>query len=67
MCEDAGRIVQASVVDHIKPHKGNQALFWNPANWQSLCKRCHDSDKQRIEAGNAPRQQIGRDGWPVGG
>ncbi|WP_029042570.1 HNH endonuclease signature motif containing protein [Cucumibacter marinus] len=39
----------ASVVDHIKPHKGNQALFWNRSNWQSLCVHCHSSAKQSEE------------------
>ena len=23
--------------------------FWDSANWQSLCKTCHDSIKQRME------------------
>ena len=32
----------ASVVDHIKPHKGDYDLFWDEANHQALCKRCHD-------------------------
>lgn len=40
----------ASVVDHIEPHCGNQALFWNKANWQSLCGTHHSADKQREEA-----------------
>lgn len=35
-------IVPATVVDHIEPHKGDQELFWNHDNWQSLCKPCHD-------------------------
>jgi 5-methylcytosine-specific restriction endonuclease McrA len=39
------------VVDHITPHKGNVTLFWDRDNWQALCKRCHDSDKKRIEMG----------------
>jgi 5-methylcytosine-specific restriction protein A len=30
------------VVDHIVPHKGEKVAFWNRANWQPLCKRCHD-------------------------
>lgn len=25
------------------------ALFWDRANWQSLCKQCHDSAKQAAE------------------
>ena len=37
-----GRVMPASVVDHIKPHKGDKTLFWDSANWQPLCKACHD-------------------------
>jgi len=47
---DLGRIVPATVVDHIIPHKGDMALFWQHDNWQSLCKTCHDSAKKRQEA-----------------
>lgn len=49
MCKRHGHVTAATVVDHIEPHRGDQALFWNKANWQPLCKRCHDSTKQRIE------------------
>lgn len=35
-------VVAATVVDHIKPHKGDYALFWDRKNWQALCKRHHD-------------------------
>lgn len=45
------QIISATVVDHVKPHKGDEALFHDPDNLQSLCKRCHDSVKQRIENG----------------
>lgn len=38
------------VADHKTPHRGDAALFWDPANLQCLCKRCHDRDKQRLEA-----------------
>lgn len=41
-CERNGQITAASVVDHIKPHKGNVVSFWDPANHQPLCKPCHD-------------------------
>lgn len=37
-----GRYVRATVVDHIKPHRGDQRLFWDEDNWQALCKECHD-------------------------
>ena len=37
------------VVDHIEPHRGDDSLFWNTNNWQTLCRLCHDVDKQRHE------------------
>lgn len=36
----------ANVVDHIRPHKGDQTLFWDKGNWQSLCTNHHASAKQ---------------------
>lgn len=38
-----GIITEATVVDHIKPHRGDQKLFWDRGNWQALCKSCHDN------------------------
>lgn len=49
MCMALGRVVPATVVDHRIPHRGDQALFWDTNNWQSLCKDCHDSAKAREE------------------
>jgi len=49
MCLEAGRTAAASIVDHKVPHKGDDALFWDEANHQSLCKTCHDGLKARIE------------------
>ena len=48
-CEQQGRVVIATVVDHIKPHKGDEILFYSPSNLQSMCKQHHDSTKQREE------------------
>lgn len=48
-CYAQGIIKEASIVDHIKPHRQDINLFFNPDNLQSLCKRCHDSHKQRQE------------------
>ncbi|MBA4143490.1 MAG: HNH endonuclease [Nitrosospira sp.] len=61
-CVRCGKI--ASVVDHIKPHKRDQALFWDPDNRQSLCQNCHNSYKQRLEKSG---RVIGCDvnGFPV--
>ncbi|NMZ77376.1 HNH endonuclease [Pseudomonas nitroreducens] len=48
-CQDRGKVVAATVVDHKVPHKGDQSLFWDRSNWQPLCAQCHSSTKQRIE------------------
>ena len=40
-CTANGLITAAAEVDHIVPHRGDPALFWDPANWQPLCKACH--------------------------
>jgi hypothetical protein len=63
-CEKRGRVTPATVVDHVERHGGNPNLFFcSPL--QSLCKNCHDVDKQRVERGGRPRQQIGSDGFPL--
>lgn len=42
-CLKDNKLVKAAVVDHIVPHRGDMVLFWDENNWQSLCKRCHDT------------------------
>ena len=37
---------RATRVDHIEPHRGDMAKFWDSANWQPLCERCHNSKSQ---------------------
>lgn len=51
MCEKEGRHTPATVVDHIKPHKGDKKLFWDKNNWQSLCKRHHDTKTAAEDGG----------------
>jgi 5-methylcytosine-specific restriction protein A len=46
--------VLATEVDHITPHRGNMALFWDRANWQGLCHVCH-SRKTATEDGGFGR------------
>lgn len=46
-CKRNGKYVKATVVDHIKPHRGDMALFWDETNWQALCKPCHDKKTWR--------------------
>lgn len=40
-CSREGVLEMAAAVDHVTPHKGDQALFWDEANWQPLCASCH--------------------------
>ena len=48
-CQRAGIITPAEIVDHKVPHRGDEQLFWDVNNLQALCKRCHDSTKQKME------------------
>ncbi len=54
MCKARGEVVAASVVDHVKAHKGNHALFWDEGNWQALCAR-HHNQKTATEDGGFGR------------
>ncbi|MCQ4257463.1 HNH endonuclease signature motif containing protein [Stutzerimonas stutzeri] len=63
MCSTNTRPVLALIVDHVIAPRLKEAkasgdaeqlarawkLFWSRDNWQSLCKHCHDSVKQRLE------------------
>lgn len=49
-CQKKNRLTAASVVDHIKPHRGDPVLFWDEENWQSLCKPCHDKKTGREDS-----------------
>lgn len=37
------------VVDHIIPHRGDEKLFWDPANLQAVSKEYHDGVKRSLE------------------
>lgn len=65
MCADEGRIKAATVVDHIRAHKGDLSLFWDMGNWQSLCAPHHNAHAQSRDRTGTERQIIGLDGWPV--
>lgn len=52
----AGKVRAASLVDHVRPHRGDMALFWDKDNWESLCKTCHDH-KTATEDGGFGRRR----------
>jgi 5-methylcytosine-specific restriction endonuclease McrA len=64
MCREQGHAVAATVVDHIRPHRGDEALFWQLGNHQALCANHHNSAKQMQER-RGYSSEIGRDGWPT--
>lgn len=49
MCFEDGIVTEATVCDHIEPHKGDETKFYS-GPFQSLCKLHHDSTKA-IEEG----------------
>lgn len=53
-CARHGRVTPARVVDHVTPHRGDDGLFWDQGNWQSLCDYtsqwdCHGAKTGRGE------------------
>ena len=64
MCEKRGLTVIGTVVDHKIPHKGNEVLFWDQSNWQTLCPSCHSGVK-RMQENHGYSQACGVDGTPI--
>ena len=50
ICKNENMVTSATVVDHIIPHKGDMAKFWDKTNHQALCK-CHHDIKTASEDG----------------
>lgn len=50
-CKAQGHRTLGTVADHIKPHKGDLALFFDHDNLQTLCKPHHDATKAIEERG----------------
>lgn len=48
-CHAHGAVHVATVLDHVEPHKGDMAKFWNSNNWQGLCEWCDKNLKRSIE------------------
>src|SRR5580704_733274 len=63
MCAQIGRVTQATVADHIVPHRGDRALFFDASNLQSLCLPHHTEKTTRAERGAVSRIARDADGW----
>ncbi len=59
-CLPLGEIVEATEVDHITPHEGDQKKLFDKRNLQSLCKPCH-SRKTVTTDGGLGRARAGGD------
>lgn len=59
-CQRRDHLTAASVVDHIIPHRGDPARFWDQSRWQPLCAPCH-SRKTAAEDGGFGNRRIGRE------
>jgi len=50
-CLKESRDKAATIVDHIKPHRGDYELFWDTTNWQALCASHHSSKTNSEDGG----------------
>jgi len=73
-CQKAGRVTAARVVHHLKPHKGDERVFRDRSQWESLCKSCHDKHTAEEDGGFGNKAGVkkvssacGADGLPVDG
>lgn len=64
-CKARGLLVQAQVVDHVQPHRGDEHKFWF-GKLQSLCNTCHSSAKQSEDRGK-PLRGCDVNGIPLSG
>lgn len=55
-CLERGLYVPMHAVDHVVPHKGDAARFWDQSNWRALCEACHNAKSARETGPAAPAQ-----------
>jgi 5-methylcytosine-specific restriction endonuclease McrA len=63
LCAQRGLVVEATVADHIVPHKGDVAAFIS-GELQSLCKPCHDKLAQERDH-KGFHSAVDTDGYPL--
>lgn len=49
LCDGVYPAPNSPVADHIRPHRGDPVLFWDPDNVHTVSKAYHDSEKQKQE------------------
>ena len=63
-CANQNRIVPATICDHVIPHKGDEARFYDADNLASLCKPHHDSAAQ-VKDHQGYTGACDATGWPT--
>jgi hypothetical protein len=48
-CQAVGKVTAVAVTDHVEPHRGDPAKFWDQRMWQPCCRWHHDVVKKRLE------------------
>lgn len=48
ICRDC-QVKPSTIADHVVPHRGSAALFWDRTNIQGLCTGCHGKKTARGE------------------
>ena len=56
-CQSRGIVTEATEVDHIKPHRGDHQLFYDPENFQALCTPCHSRKTASEDGGFGNKKQ----------
>lgn len=56
-CKKHGVITPSEHTDHIIPHRGDMALFWDPKNHQALCRVCHGRKTASEDGGFGNRKK----------
>jgi 5-methylcytosine-specific restriction endonuclease McrA len=64
ICLRCGQETLATVVDHIRPHRGDMELFWDRENVQGLCASCHSGVK-RVKEHHEVSQACDINGFPI--
>jgi len=64
-CRRHDVIRPATVVDHIDPHRGDEAVFWDRTRWQALCAPCHSRKTASQDGGfgNPVRATPSKGAW----
>jgi hypothetical protein len=63
-CLKSHRETPATIVHHKIEHKGDETLFWDWDNLESVCASCH-SGHIRVSEHVGYSQSCDADGWPI--